>query len=239
MVGDIADRAFERCDHASERTVALSHLQRRDQFVALLRGLELLGLEHIGIGLRAVERRSARRHGEPSRRRARPRFGRGRRCACSRCCCDPNRLGQFVRSVIFERRPLDVGLGALHLRACRRRLGRGREIAPCASIWRREPLDRRVLDADAGPRRIDRVSSPSSIETNRAPFWTTWPGGPDLGGMPGRLDGYDRGQSPDIGVVGRDEEPPLDDSHRPSCRMSRARRGSGPERRTAQAGPLG
>ena len=123
-------------------------------------------------------------------------------------------LRELVRPVVFERRPFDVGLGALHLRARRSRLrcGLGDDRALGVDLPR-EAGDRRVLGADARPRRVDGVLIVAVVDRDQevALVDDLVLDDRNLGDVSGRLGGDDRGQGADIGVVGRDEEPSLDE----------------------------
>jgi hypothetical protein len=205
MGGNIADCAVKRRCDLGERKVALGHLQRRDEFAALLRGFEFLGLEDLEIGLGAVERRGRRGRACPGRgERSYSAVAVGGRLLEALLRAEV-RLRQLVRPVVFERRPLDVSLGGLHLRAGRRRLGRGLGDDRSLGVdLTGEPLDRRVLRADARPRPVDRVLIVPVVDRDQkvALVNNLILDDRNLGHVPARLGGDDRRQGADIGVVG-------------------------------------
>ena len=124
------------------------------------------------------------------------------------------RLRELVGAVVFQSGPLDVGLGALHLR--RRggdlRLGLGDDRALGVDLPA-EASDRGVLRADARFRRVDRVLIVAVIDRDEQVALVD-----DLivddrnrGQVTHRLGGDDRGVGAHIGVVRRNEETPLDE----------------------------
>ena len=119
----VADGSVERRDDAGERKIALRHRRARHEFVALARGLVLLRLEHIEIGLCAVERRGGRRLA----RLGGGQGGDGAVAVGGRLLETLLRaeigLRELERAVIFQGGPLDVGLGALDLRRAPNRPG--------------------------------------------------------------------------------------------------------------------
>ena len=210
----VADDPVEGSDHAREREIAFRHDQSRNEFVALARSLVFLGLEHIEIGLGAFQRRG---------RRGLARLGGGKRGGgaiavggrlLEALLRAEIRLRKFVGAVVFQRGALDVGLRALLLR--RRggdlRLGLGDDRALGVDLPG-EAGDGRVLGADARSGRVDRVLIVAVVDRGEQVALVD-----DLivddrnrGQMTHRLGGDDRSVGADVGVVGRDEEPPLDE----------------------------
>src|SRR6202035_2014722 len=95
--------------------IALRHLQGGHELVALARGLVLLGLEHIEIGLCAIQRRHSRRltrlGGSQGRDGAVAVSSRLLKTLLRAKVC----LRELERAIIFQSGPLDLGLGALLL----------------------------------------------------------------------------------------------------------------------------
>ena len=154
----VADGSIERREHAGERKIALRHRQRRYEFRALTRGLVLLRLEHIEIGLCAIERRAGRGPaglgGGQGGDGAVP-VGGGLLKTLLRAEIG---LRKLERAVIFEARPLDVGRGALDLRGRGIDLGFGlRDDSALGVDLAGEPGDGCVLSADACSGRVDGV----------------------------------------------------------------------------------
>ena len=210
----VADGSVERSEDAGEGKIALRHLQGGHELVSLARGLVLLRLEHIEIGLCAVE-------GRDSRRLARLGGGQGGDGAVtvsSRLLETLLRaevcLRELERPVIFQRRPLDLGLGALLLR--RRRIDLGSGLGDDCGLGVYLPAeagDGRVLSANPRPGRVDRVLIVAVVDRSEqvALVHDLVVNHGNRGEMAHRLGGDDRGVGADIGVVGRDEETSLDE----------------------------
>ena len=201
-------------EHAGEGKIALRHLQGGHELVALARGLVFLGLEHIEIGLGAFKRGGCRRLGGVAGGERRDRA-----VAVGGRLFEPLlgaeiRLRELIRAVIFESGTLNVGLGAPHLR------GRGGDLRLSLGDDRRlcvdlpgEAGDGRVLGADARPRCVDGVLIVAVVDRGEqvALVHDLVVDHRNRGQMPHGLGGDDRGVGADIGVVGRDEETPLDE----------------------------
>ena len=165
----VADGSVEGREHAGEGKIALRHRLSGHEFVALARGLVLLRLEHIEIGLCAVERRGGRRLA----RLGGGQGGDGAVAVGGRLLETLLRavigLRELERAVIFQGGPLDVRLSALDLR--RRRIdlspGLGDDRALGLDLAG-EAGDGRVLGADARPRRVDARSDSRHRRSQRA-----------------------------------------------------------------------
>ena len=152
-------------------------------------------------------------------------------------------LRELIGAVIFERGPLDLGLGALLLRRSARhlrlRLGDDRALGVDLA---REAGDGRVLGADAPARGVDGVPIVAVVDRGQkiALVDDLVVDHRNLSEVAHRLGGDDRGVGADIGVVGRDQETPLDEIV--IGRLAAiAERGEKQDRNNepAQAGPLG
>ena len=210
----VADDAVERRADFGEREIAFGLGLGGDEFAAHALGLGLLGLEHLGGVLGAGERGDG--GGLGGERRGERRGGAGAVGgrlfeALLRAESD---VGEFLRTVEFERGALFVGDGAFRLGVGRGDLGRGLVDRRVLRLdLPAEAGDRRVLGGDLGFGGVDREAVVAVVDARQQVAGANLLvfGDRDFDDVAGDLGGDDRGVGADIGVVGRDEEAPLDE----------------------------
>ena len=210
----VADDAVERRADFGEREVALGLGLGGDEFAAHALGFGLLGLEHVGGVLGAGERG----HGGGLRSERGGERGGGAGAVGGRLLEALLRaeigVGELLRAVEFERGALFVGDGAL-------RLGVGRGDLRGGLVDRRvlgldlpaDAGDRRVLGGDLGLGGVDREAVVAVVDARQqvAGVDLLVVGHRDFDDVAGDLGGDDRRVGADIGVVGGNEEAPLDE----------------------------
>ena len=159
--------------------------------------------------------------------------------ACSRRCCEPKLVWASLKERSYSSAARSASAWADFSCACdgvdlRLRLGDDRALRLDLAA---EAGDRRVLGVDLALRRRRPRAGSRRRRSARAdrPCWTVWLSTTGTcSRWPERLGGDDRGVGADIGVVGRDEEAPLDEIVvSPLARVADARPAARPAGRDA------